>query len=326
MLELPRAAVYLAEAEWRSGDEDAADAAAEIAFETARRQGSIHRLLQALDDTPAVAARAMDSEADRDSGWHVLARALMSHDGPPAAPVEPEVLVREFGGIKLVVGDTEIKPRIKKAGELLAYLLSRERPRASRQQLLEALFAGRDDRSTRAYLRQAIAQLREALPDAVPLSVGRDEIALRDTTLITSDSRRLEALVSRSRRQDGERQIATLREAVAGASDDYLRGVESEWADERRRFVAELSNDARLDLAELLYRHGSYAESRGFLDAALEHDPYSERSWRLQMSLADVVGDLDGVVEAFRECRDRLAELGLAPSAQTRALVERLRA
>ena len=54
LLELPTAAVYLAEAEWRAGDEDAADRAADLALEAARRQGSNHVLLQALADFPAV--------------------------------------------------------------------------------------------------------------------------------------------------------------------------------------------------------------------------------------------------------------------------------
>jgi DNA-binding SARP family transcriptional activator len=327
ILELPRAAVYLAEAEWRCGNEDAADAGARLAFETAQRQGTTHRLLQALVDTPAVAARAMDSEMSRDSGWHVLVRALITHDAPPAAPVEPEVLVREFGGIKLLRGDAELKPRIKKTGELVAYLLSRDRARASRHQLLEALFGGRDDRSTRAYLRQAIAQLRSVLPESVPLRVGPEEIAIRDTSVIASESRRIEALLSRSRRQEGERRLETLRLAVTIASaGDYLLGVESRWAEERRDFLAEIINDARLDLADLLYHHGHYSESCKSLEAAIKHDPYSERAWRLQMSLSAAVGDIDGVVEAFKHCRDRLAELALAPSAETLDLVERLRA
>ena len=36
-LELPAAAVFLAEAEWRAGDEDAHDAACEIAYAAAER-------------------------------------------------------------------------------------------------------------------------------------------------------------------------------------------------------------------------------------------------------------------------------------------------
>src|SRR3954454_7008170 len=77
-LELPTAAVYLAEAEWRAGDEEAADKAADLALDAARRQGSNHLLLQALADFPAVASRRIDAEAGADSPWHELGRALIA--------------------------------------------------------------------------------------------------------------------------------------------------------------------------------------------------------------------------------------------------------
>ncbi|HWU09289.1 MAG TPA: hypothetical protein VN520_23390, partial [Streptomyces sp.] len=48
LLELPAAAVFLAEAEWRVGDPEAADAAADLALEAARTQGSTFLLMEAL--------------------------------------------------------------------------------------------------------------------------------------------------------------------------------------------------------------------------------------------------------------------------------------
>ena len=74
----PTAAVYLAEAEWRAGNEDAADRAADIALEAAQRQGSNHILMQALADLPAVLSRRLDAEPSADSTWHQLGRALMA--------------------------------------------------------------------------------------------------------------------------------------------------------------------------------------------------------------------------------------------------------
>src|SRR5439155_452551 len=78
ILELPTAAVYLAEAEWRAGDEEAADRAADRALDAARRQGSNHLLLQALADFPAVVSRRIDAEPGADSAWHELGRALIA--------------------------------------------------------------------------------------------------------------------------------------------------------------------------------------------------------------------------------------------------------
>ena len=72
------------------------------------------------------------------------------------------------------------RPRIAKSYELLAYLLSRTKPEASRGELLTALFDGRSDDSARSYLRQAIHQLRESLPDEVGLVSDSAGVRLAD--------------------------------------------------------------------------------------------------------------------------------------------------
>ena len=80
---LPAAAVYLAEAEWRAGNEDGADAAADAALGAAEFQGSNHILLQALSDFPAVAWRRADAEASADSAWHRLGGSCVPRRSPP---------------------------------------------------------------------------------------------------------------------------------------------------------------------------------------------------------------------------------------------------
>ena len=74
-LELPAAAIFLAEAEWRAGDEDAHDAACEIAYAAAEACGTLRPLEQALELAPAVLARRLDSEAPDEWRWRALARA-----------------------------------------------------------------------------------------------------------------------------------------------------------------------------------------------------------------------------------------------------------
>ncbi len=61
LLDLPTAAVYLAEAEWRLDNPDAADQAADRALSASVLQGSNHQLLTALSDYPAVASRRLDA-------------------------------------------------------------------------------------------------------------------------------------------------------------------------------------------------------------------------------------------------------------------------
>ena len=55
LLQLPLIGVYLSEAEWRLGNEDCADDAADLALRASARLGSHHRLLSALRDFPDVA-------------------------------------------------------------------------------------------------------------------------------------------------------------------------------------------------------------------------------------------------------------------------------
>ncbi|WP_217914529.1 AAA family ATPase [Miltoncostaea marina] len=74
-LELPRAYVLLAEAEWRAGDEAAHDAAADAAHAAAVRMGTLGPLLAALRDAPGVLVRRIDASPAGDPTWRELDRA-----------------------------------------------------------------------------------------------------------------------------------------------------------------------------------------------------------------------------------------------------------
>lgn len=135
--ELPAAAVYLAEAEWRAGNEEAADHAADLALDAARRQGSNHVLLQALADFPAVVSRRIDAEPGVDSPWQGLGRALITQGVTIAARVGVSVELKEFGSAAILVNGVEARPRIAKSSELLAYLTTRPEAAADRDELLD---------------------------------------------------------------------------------------------------------------------------------------------------------------------------------------------
>ena len=149
-LMLPAAAVYLAEAEWRVGDEDAADGAADIALGAAEFQGSNHILLQALADFPAVAWRRADAEATADSAWHRFGRSLRAAPVPAAMSIGPEGRVRvvEFGEPHLLVAGQETRPRLSKALTLLAVLAAEPTHRVPRRRVILDLFESGSDEST----------------------------------------------------------------------------------------------------------------------------------------------------------------------------------
>ena len=222
ILELPTAAVYLAEAEWRAGNEDAADRAADIALGAAQRQGSNHILMQALSDLPAVLSRRIDAEPAADSPWHRIGRALIAQGVRLTADPGAAVRFRDFGERSIEVDGTMRRPKIGKSYELLAYLtLNGE---ASREDLLDALFDGRTDDSARAYLRQAIQGLRESLPDGALVAAQGGPVALADDVLVVSDSERLVSGLAEAARLQGRDRIAATLDAIKLTEEGRVPG------------------------------------------------------------------------------------------------------
>ena len=326
LLELATAAVYLSEAEWRAGEEHAADRAADLALDAARRQGSNHMLLQALADFPAVLSRRIDGEPHADSAWHELGRSLLAQGASLTIPVRSSVHLEEFGRCVLLVNGEPVRPRIAKTYELLAYLATRGDATAERDELLDALFDGRADESARAYLRQAVRWLRRMLPDEEALVVEEGRVRLAESWVVSSESTRLEARLAEAARLHGEDRLAATIEALAlydrGA---YLPCGRSVWTDDRRRALVDVVTEARHGAAELAFAEGRYGEAERLIDAVLGADPTREAAWRLLMRLANYLGDQDRVIRAYHACERALAAVGAQPAPSTRELLENLR-
>lgn len=325
-LELPTACVYLAEAEWRAGRDDAADAAADLALCASSRHGSNHLLLQALADFPAVAARRIDAERDADSAWHALGRALDSQGITIQRAISVPIEVREFGRCEVVIDGHIVRPKIKKSFELLSYLLTLDEPAAERGELLAALFDGREGRSTRAYLREAVRQLRQVMPPGAVSSADSGRVALSQAVRGVAESVRFErGLVEASRLRGEDRLRATLDVLAIADAGEYLHDVASEWAYGRRQHLQELAITARFEAAWVAYQLERYAEARQLIDRVVAADPLREAPWRLSMRVRSALGDDDGVIRAFHRCRQALAEIGTRPSDTSCRLLEALR-
>ena len=339
-LELPGAAVLLADAEWQLGNEDGADRAADIALAAASSQGSNHLLLRTLAEFPAVLSRRLDAEATGDSAWHELGRALIAQGssvraGSAGAPV----VLREFGAAEIVVDGRATHAKIAKSYALLAYLCAATGAvagsgsgagagagAADRDDLLDALFDGRNDDSTRAYLRQAIRHLRDCLPRRAGLSVEDRLVRLADDVTVTSESVRFEQrLAEASGLQGAARLRATLQALAIYDRGPYLPRVRAAWVDERRTALGQLATDARYEAAELAFTLGDLDRDQALVDRVLVHDRFREAAWRLKMRLGGALGAEDHVIAAFRACERALAELGATPSQATQRLLDSLR-
>ena len=325
ILELPTAAVYLAEAEWRLGDPDASDEAAALALEAARRQGSQHLLTKALEDVPGVLAREIDAEASVDGPWHALGRAVATHTSRVRRPLTSVLQLHDLGVPSLVADGQERRPRIAKSAALLAYLVDRGGS-ATRHELLDALFDGRTDDSTRAYLRQAVLALRPLLPAPIELLREADTFVLTHVGSIETDSMLLQArLASAAMRVGRARLDATLAIVADHTPLRFLDGVECSWVDERRAALTTLLDDARVEAAVVAMEVSDLETASTLLREVVEADPFRERAWRLLMRVAAAQGQVDRVIALYRRCETALGRAGLEPSPATRILADGLR-
>ena len=325
LLELPTAAVYLAEAEWRAGLADLADASADLALQAAKRQGSNHLLFQALDDFPAVLSRRMDAESHVDGPWHELGRSLATRPRVTGHPVHPLLRLRDLGAPTLMVGCEERRARVAKSYALLAYLVH-VGGSATRNDLLEHLFDGREDDSTRAYLRQAAHGLRQLLPEGVELLRDADTFVLDGASSIETDTMLMHAKLASASALLGEaRLVATNRVVEEYADAVYLKGVDCAWVTERRAELATTLANARIQTAVAAIETSQFTLAASMLNAVLDEDPFREQAWRLLMRASAAQGLSDRVIETYRRCESALGQAGLEPSASTRLLVAGLR-
>ncbi|MFJ4848667.1 MULTISPECIES: BTAD domain-containing putative transcriptional regulator [unclassified Streptomyces] len=325
-LDLPTAAVYLAEAQWRLGREDESDATADLAIASATAQGSQHLLLTALADVPSVAARAADTRSSRMSPWHEILAALSGQDPVRVNVSRPRLVLEEFGEPSLTVDGNAAQPRLTKSVELLSYLLGKPGRSATREELLGALFGGRNDAAGRSYLRQALYRLREVLPDDLGPTQEGDVFRLAGPALAMGSAQRAVDLVAQAGRQDGETRLQTLSDALTSADrGPYLATVSGVWVAERRAALAETFLSARVDAARLAYRMNRYRQAKGLVDRVLREDPYREQAWRLAIQLAHASGSDDAVLALYQRYVVRMRELGVPPSDEVRRLVAQLR-
>ena len=325
---LPHAGIYLAEAQWRLGNADAADDAADIALDAAGRQGSNYLLLEAIDDFPAVLSRRLDAEASGDSPWHTLARTRVAQGGwGGAVAPEPATVLAEFGRMAIIVDGVAVKPRIKKSYELLAYLATKGAGvPVGKTELLDVLFGGRGDTSAQAYLRQAVHQLRQVLPPGSLAQAPAGVMSLDRSASVASESVRLQKLLAQAFALRGQARLDGIRAALEVRSGGtYLPGVGTPWAELHRAELEELVTTAHFEAAETAYELEQLAEAQHWVEEVLKADPYREPAWRLAMNIAHARGDEAAVVTAFRGCERALRELGTQPTQTTCRLLERLR-
>jgi DNA-binding SARP family transcriptional activator len=229
---------------------------------------------------------------------------------------------RLFGGLAVEIDGRAVadvpgmKPRA-----LLAYLLTRPGLQ-SRARVAGVFWPDVLDTSARASLRSALWSVRAALE-----AVGGGEYLVSDRAgagIAPDLPRWIDAEEAERLLAGGDR--TSLERAVELAARPFLPEVADDWAIEAQDAWRERLVGALERLAALAEAEGDMAAAIEWTRRALRHDRLREAGHRaLIRRLADA-GERAQAMAAYRRCRDVMAaELGIAPSAETRALAEGLR-
>jgi len=114
--------------------------------------------------------------------------------------------------------------------------------------------------------------------------------------------------------------------ALALCRGELLEGIEDDWA-----IAARERHRARVTalfegLARAAEHHDEPREAIEMTRRQVEHDPFDEEAHRRLIIRQHASGDRAGAILTYRALSDRLRrELGVAPSSQTRELIEQLR-
>ena len=235
--------------------------------------------------------------------------------------------LRTLGSLELTstdgeaVGSVLAQPR---RAALLCYLALASPRGFHRRDTLLALFWPEDDaEQARHALRQSVYFLRQALSRKTIVSRGDDELALAPNRL-HCDVWAFNAALDQGRPAEA---LALYRgELLAGFHISAAPGFEH-WLDQERARVRQLAVEAAWGLAAEREREGDAAGAAEAARCAVALVPEDETAIRRLMLLLERLGDRVAAVRAYEAFAWKLEEeYELQPSAETQALVARIRA
>jgi LuxR family transcriptional regulator, maltose regulon positive regulatory protein len=322
-LMLPMAATFLAEAEARVGELERADAAARLAYDTARRMGSFFMLHLALQDFPRVLEGQRDRSTDRD--WrHLGAGRTTSY--PAARTTSTSTMVarlQPFGGDPhLLVNGQRIPMRRLKVLELVAFLAVYDAAGVEREKVNLQLFPDSDRQRGSNHFRQIVHQLRKTT--GLSLQRGTEgRLHWDEGIIVLAADTEFERAVVEARSLVGAEKLERLCSALELLDGPYLVASDLEWAKSRRFDLDLLVEEAEMDVARLALESRDYQRARRFARRILDRNPYMEGAYRTLIEVELVAGSEPAALAMYRRSISALAELGLTPDNRTRELISR---
>lgn len=240
----------------------------------------------------------------------------------------PAIQVETFGHFSLQVGADQLSKenlRQRRAGELLALLLSSRGYCLSAGQVTEALCPEKNPEAAVHFYHHAISALRRLLEPDLPdrrFACRYLEVSDEQVTLILPPGSRLDFL-------EFERagQAKDWEKAIAIYKGEYLAifGYR-EWTIALRQHYADLFEQALLALAAQRLQAGAAADCLRLARQALLHNPWQEAAVALGMRAALALGDRMTAIQLYKRMEKTLnKELGLAPQKELQELAAEAR-
>jgi predicted ATPase/DNA-binding SARP family transcriptional activator/Tfp pilus assembly protein PilF len=229
-----------------------------------------------------------------------------------------------------------------KAHALLAYLAVEAGRPHRRDALAGLLWAESPQAKARQSLRQALSQLRQALGDpdrAIPfLSISRETVQFNPDADYYLDVADFTALCEASKAHHHRRPEDCLpcmrrREEMdrlyqgSFLGDFYLSDCNAfeEWATLQREYLQRRMMDALAYLARYYQRRGNVGQAIRVAHRQVQIEPWREEAHRQLMRLLALDGQRSAALAQYGTCCRALAEeLGVEPTAETRALYQQI--
>lgn len=231
-----------------------------------------------------------------------------------------------------------------KVRALLAYIAVHANRPLRREQLETLLWQDQPPSVAHHNLSQALLKLRRALDDPAArstfLDAHRGVLTFHLTDADALDARTLANLLDTCEQHphpelsDCAECIARLQRAVELYRGDFLEGLLigdsaafEDWVILNREHFRRRVHAALEQLTRHFAARGKYDRAEAFARRQLDLEPYLEETHRALMACLARSGKPSAALAQYENCRRLLArELGVEPTAETRALYERIRA
>ncbi len=304
----------------------------------ARAAGSLRPLL--AHDDPAVRQRAQ--AVLEEMGQPVPARpAGAAASGAAAAPRPagvPPLSIQCFGRFTVARGGRPIEEREwgrRKCKRLLKYLVLSPDQSMPKDAAVDLLWAEADPQAANANFYRTLYHLRRVLQPQSPHS-GADYVTLEAGLLrlmpnavqgidVVEFTRAVEAGRRLAASGNAVLAIERLSAAVQLYRDDLATDdVYDDWVQPHRDHLRATYLAVLRELASLAANAGQPELALTCLRQAFEKDPASEAACLILMQALAAAGRRNDALQAYAACEASLAELGLTPPEQLRALRQQL--